>query len=264
MVLNLTNIQEKTIEAVELAATFIQHEVGKLQATDIESKSFNSLVTYVDKESEKILVNALQKIIPDATFLTEENTITAHHGEWQWIIDPLDGTTNFIHQVPVFGISVGLKHQDEIVLGVVKELNRNELFYAVKNSGAFLNGHQIYVSTTNNLSNSLVATGFPYYDFEYIESYTNTLKYLMTHTRGIRRLGSAAIDLCFTACGRFDLFFEYSLSPWDVAAGALILQEAGGMVTDFKGANNWLHGQQIIGSNQNLSEETLLLLKKYF
>ena len=147
---------------------------------------------------------------------------------------------------------------------MVKELNRNELFYAVKNSGAFLNGHQIYVSTTNNLSNSLVATGFPYYDFEYIESYTNTLKYLMTHTRGIRRLGSAAIDLCFTACGRFDLFFEYSLSPWDVAAGALILQEAGGMVTDFKGANNWLHGQQIIGSNQNLSEETLLLLKKYF
>lgn len=138
-------------------------------------------------------------------------------------------------------------------------------FYAVKNSGAFLNGHQIYVSTTNNLSNSLVATGFPYYDFEYIESYTNTLKYLMTHTRGIRRLGSNTIDLCFTACGRFDLFFEYSLSPWDVAAGALILQEAEvEWLLILKEQITGCTVSKIIGSNQNLSEETLLLLKKYF
>ncbi len=261
---SLIDIQEQTILAVNKAAVFIQHEVGKIQQSDIETKALNSLVTYVDKESEKLLVEELKKIIPDAVFLTEENTIAQTQGEWQWIIDPLDGTTNFIHQVPVFGISVGLKHKDEIVVGVVKELNRNELFYAAKDKGAFLNGNKIAVSSTAKLADSLIATGFPYYDFDSLEQYLNVFKYLMTNTRGIRRLGSSAIDLCFTACGRFDAFFEYSLSPWDVASGALILQEAGGKVYDFSGGNNWLHGRQLLGSNPYVSDEILKVIKEQF
>ena len=260
----LADIQQQTIDAVKQAAVFIQSEMGKIRHSDIETKALNSLVTYVDKESEKILVTELQKIIPGASFLTEENTIAQTQGEWQWIIDPLDGTTNFIHQVPVFGISVGLKHHDEMVVGVVLELNKNELFYASKNNGAFLNGNKISVSATTNLSDSLIATGFPYYDFEQLEKYMNVLRYFMEHTRGIRRLGSAAIDLCYTSCGRFDAFFEYSLSPWDVAAGALILQEAGGIVTDFKGCENWLHGKQILGSNPYISDEILKTMKEKF
>ncbi len=261
---NLLDIQEQTILAVEKAASFIQNEIGKIHQHHIETKALNSLVTYVDKEAEKILVTELQKIISNASFLTEENTVAQTQGEWQWIVDPLDGTTNFIHQVPVFGISVGLKYKDEIVVGVVYELNRNELFYASKNNGAFLNGDKITVSATAKLSDCLVATGFPYYDFDLLDNYLTFFKYLMTHTRGIRRLGSAAIDLCFTACGRFDAFFEYSLSPWDVAAGALILKEAGGHLYDFKGGNNWLYGRQILGSNPYISEEILKIIKEKF
>jgi len=261
---NLQEIVAPTIDAVRLAASFIQAEIGNIQQNDIETKSLNSLVTYVDKSSEKILVNKLQKIIPTATFLTEENTIATSKGEWQWIIDPLDGTTNFIHQVPVFAISVALQHNDEIVLGVVYELNKNECFYATKNNGAYLNGNRIYVSKTATLADSLIATGFPYYDFDWLENYMIVFKQLMTSTRGIRRLGSAATDLCYTACGRFDAYFEYSLAPWDVAAGALILKEAGGKVFDFNAGNNWLHGKQIIAGNAAVTTQLQTIIQKDF
>lgn len=261
---DLIEIQEQAIIAVRKAGNFIQNEIGKIHTADIETKALNSLVTYVDKSAEEILVAELQNILPHAVFLTEENTITTRQGEWQWIIDPLDGTTNFIHQVPVFGISVALKHFDEIVVGVVLEINRNELFYASKNNGAFLNGKCISVSSTSQLSDSLIATGFPYYDFDLLENYIGVFQELMTSTRGIRRLGSAAIDLCFTACGRFDAFFEYSLSPWDVAAGALILKEAGGEIYDFSGGDNWLYGRQIVGANPKIAVQILQLVKKYF
>lgn len=261
---NLQEIVASTIDAVKLAASFIQAEIGNIQQNDIETKSLNSLVTYVDKSSEKILVNKLQKIIPTATFLTEENTIATSKGEWQWIIDPLDGTTNFIHQVPVFAISVALQHNDEIVLGVVYELNKNECFYATKNNGAYLNGNRIYVSKTATLADSLIATGFPYYDFDWLENYMIVFKQLMTSTRGIRRLGSAATDLCYTACGRFDAYFEYSLAPWDVAAGALILKEAGGKVFDFNAGNNWLHGKQIIAGNAAVTTQLQTIIQKDF
>lgn len=261
---NLQEIVAPTIDAVKLAASFIQAEIGNIQQNDIETKSLNSLVTYVDKSSEKILVNELQKIIPTATFLTEENTIATSKGEWQWIIDPLDGTTNFIHQVPVFAISVALQHNDEIVLGVVYELNKNECFYATKNNGAYLNGNRIYVSKTATLADSLIATGFPYYDFDWLENYMIVFKQLMTSTRGIRRLGSAATDLCYTACGRFDAYFEYSLAPWDVAAGALILKEAGGKVFDFNAGNNWLHGKQIIAGNAAVTTQLQTIIQKEF
>lgn len=262
--IDLSVIEEKTISAVKVVALFIQSEIGHIHRSDIETKALNSLVTYVDKGSEKQLVAALQQILPDAGFLTEENTIEERPAEWQWIVDPLDGTTNFIHQVPVFCISVGLKHKDELVLGVVYELNRNECFHASKGNGAFLNGKRISVSSTTTLADSLIATGFPYYDYSSLDNYLEVFRYLLTHTRGMRRLGSAAIDLCFTACGRFDAYYEYSLSPWDAAGGAVILKEAGGVLYDFKGGDNWLHGQQILACNPKLAEEFLHLLKARF
>ena len=261
---DLLNIQTQTINAVKKTATFIQSEIGKINNSDIETKALNSLVTYVDKNAELILVEELQKIILNATFLTEENTVEQTQGEWQWIVDPLDGTTNFIHQIPVFGISVALKHHDEIVVGVVYEVNKNECFYASKNHGSFLNGNKIAVSETAALADSLVATGFPYYDFGKAENYLNTLRFLMQNTRGIRRLGAASIDLCYVACGRFDVFFEYSLAPWDVAAGALIVQEAGGKITDFSGNNNWLFGKEIIATNTGIADEFLDVINDNF
>lgn len=262
--IELLHIQTQTIHAVQKAANFIQQQIGHVHQHDVEVKSLNSLVTYVDKEAEKILVNELKNCLPQATFITEENTIEQQQGEWQWIIDPLDGTTNFIHQVPVFCISVALKYRDEIVVGVVYELNRNELFYASKNKGAFLNGNKIQVSTTQSMSESLIATGFPYYDFDFIDTYLSFFKHLMTTTRGIRRLGSAAVDLCYIACGRFDAYFEYALSPWDVAAGALIVQEAGGVVADFKGENNWLFGREIVATNRLIATTFQSTLSSFF
>lgn len=261
---NLTDIQDKTIVAVKEVAAFLQAQLGKIQQGDIETKSLNSLVTYVDKISEEMLVAALRKIIPDAVFLTEENTVEQQQGAWQWIIDPLDGTTNFIHQVPVFAISVGLQYEGEMVVGVVHEVNRDECFSATKGGGAFLNGKSIAVTKTQQLSESLIATGFPYYDFDFLDAYLNVFKFLMTNTRGVRRLGSAAVDLCYTACGRFDGYFEYSLSPWDVAAGALIVREAGGHVADFKGGDNWLHGRQIVAGNPAVASLLLDKLKVEF
>lgn len=260
----LLRIQTAAIDVVKTAAAFIRQETGKIHRVDIETKSLNSLVTYVDKTAEQILVDGLLPIIPGATFLTEENTVEARSGDWQWIIDPLDGTTNFIHAVPVFGVSVGLRYKGEMLVGVVCEVNRDECFYAVKGSGAFCNGKPIRVSQTEKLPDALIATGFPYYDYSLLENYIGLFRELMTNTRGIRRLGAASIDLCYTACGRFDAFFEYSLSPWDVAAGALILQEAGGQVFDFSGGDNWLFGRQILGSNPLLSAAILRSVKIYF
>ena len=260
----LPQILADALPVVKEAASFIQSEIQKSHRGVVEIKSLNSLVTYVDKNAELILVGGLKMILPEAGFLTEENTIEQTKNDWQWIIDPLDGTTNFIYKIPVFAISVALAYRDEIQLGIVYELNRDECFTAIKNEGAFLNGQLISVSATQHLKDSLVATGFPYYDYAMLENYISLFKALMTDTRGIRRLGSAAIDLCYTACGKFDAFFEYSLSPWDVAAGALILQEAGGKITDFEGGTNWLYGKQILGCNQQIFEEIFDKIKRNF
>ncbi len=260
----LPQILADALPVIKEAASFIQSEIQKSHHRVVEIKSLNSLVTYVDKNAEMILVDGLKKILPEAGFLTEENTIEQTKNDWQWIIDPLDGTTNFIYKIPVFAISVALAYRDEIQLGIVYELNRDECFTAIKNEGAFLNGQLISVSATQQLKDSLVATGFPYYDYALLENYISLFKELMTDTRGIRRLGSAAIDLCYTACGKFDAFFEYSLSPWDVAAGALILQEAGGKITDFSGGTNWLYGKQILGCNQQIFDEIFDKIKRNF
>lgn len=219
-------------------------------------KSANQLVTEFDLRTERLLIEQLQQILPEAGFITEESQIEQNSGKpYVWIIDPIDGTTNFIHGLPVYSISVALMHLGELQMGFIYELNRDEMFAAEKGKGAFLNGQPIRVSETTTLSQSLIATGFPYYDYQRIDPYLESLKSLMRITRGVRRLGSAAVDLAYVAAGRFDGFYEYSLSPWDVAAGILIVQEAGGTVQAFSPNKNPLFDKEIMASCPGIYKE---------
>lgn len=266
MSLNLKRLCTEVCRISKETGAFIQTQQKKIRNSHVETKSKNSFVTFVDKESEKRLVKGLQKLLPEAGFITEEETIAREKKKYTWIIDPLDGTTNFIHGVPCYCISIGLydSQADEIIVGVIYEPNLNELFYATKNGGAFLNGKKISVSKTKKLNDSLLVTGFPTYDYTRMDEYLKLFRHLMRETRGLRRMGSAAVDLAYTACGRFEAFYEYSLSPWDVAAGALIVEEAGGKISDFSGKGNWLFGKEIIASNGYTHKEMLSSVKKFF
>lgn len=181
-----------------------------------------------------------------------------------WVIDPLDGTTNFVHQLPVYSISIGLLRHNSPVIGIVYEPNRHELFYGWKDGGAYLNGKKIAVKQNPSLENSLLATGFPYYDFNLITLYLNTLQEILRTTRGMRRMGSAAVDLAYVACGRFDGFFEYGLSPWDVAGGILLVTEAGGKVTMFDGGEDALFGREIIASSASIYPDFSEIIRRGF
>ena len=261
---DLKELCRESMELVKRTGGFIGAQVGKVGSQAIEEKSLNSLVSYVDREAERQLVDGLGSLLPGATFLTEEGTVASEKSPQQWIIDPLDGTTNFLHGLPCFSVSVALQQDGRTVMGIVYEITRQECFYAWENSGAYLNGNRIRVSSTSRLADSLIGTGFPYDDYTWIGPYFLVLEQFMRRTRGIRRFGSAAVDLAFVACGRFDAFFEYSLNPWDVAAGAFLVQEAGGKVTDFLRGDNYLHGREIISGNPQVFPEVNAAIKKAF
>lgn len=230
----------------------------------VESKSFNNLVTEVDKQTEEKLIEQLGKLLPEAGFIAEEGSVEKKEAPYQWIIDPIDGTTNFVHGLPLFCISIGLAFKNEMILGVIYNPINQELFSAYKDGGAYLNGRPIQVSKADKVEDSLFATGFPYDDFRRENDYMKILTKLMHCSRGIRRLGSAAIDLAYVACGRFDAFYEYGLNPWDVAAGICIVKEAGGKISDFKGGKDMLFGEEIIASNGLIHDEVLGHIKEGF
>ncbi len=254
---------EKVILCAKEAGAFIRKERLDFSYQKVEIKGLNDLVSYVDKRAEAMIVKSLQEILPEAGFIVEENT-KSEKRTYNWIVDPLDGTTNFIHGVPCYAVSVALEHEGKIILGVVYEVSRDECFYAEKSKGAFLNGATIKVSSRQTLSESLIATGFPIYNFSRLDDYFAALKHFMQHTHGIRRIGAAAADLCYLACGRVDAFFEYNLNPWDVAAGALIVLEAGGTACDFSGKNNWLFGKEISCTNSLLDAEFNAVIRNSF
>lgn len=244
--------KELTLATCEIARTvgeFMAEERKTFNDSKVETKGLHDLVSYVDKESEKRIIAELQKLLPESGFIAEEGTSDIRGERFNWVIDPLDGTTNFIQGVPIYAVSIGLLDGDELVLGVVYEVGRDECFYAWKNGGAYLNGEPIRVSKRSDIHDALLATGFPYNDFSKLDEYLELLKWTMTHARGVRRLGSAATDLAYVACGRFDAFWEYDLKPWDVAAGAVLVKEAGGVVTDYHGGENYLFGREIVASN---------------
>lgn len=262
--MELEVILQEVIKAVKETGNFIGTERKTFSLKDIEAKDRNDLVSYVDKEAEQQLIQKLGKILPEAGFIAEESSPNKNTKELNWIIDPLDGTTNFIHNIPAYAVSVALASKTEILIGVVYNIPQDELFYAHKDGKAFLNGKEISVSKTEKFADCLIATGFPVKDFARMQGFQNTTEYFMQNTRGLRRIGAAAVDLCYVACGRFDAFFEYNLSPWDIAAGALIVKQAGGRVSDFNGGENYLFGKEAIASNAGIYKSFREIVKSNF
>jgi myo-inositol-1(or 4)-monophosphatase len=261
--MNEAALLEQVVTVARDAGAYIREQRNEFDYASVEQKGLNDLVSHVDRTAERMIVDRLGKLLPEAGFIVEENTLSVKKSV-NWIVDPLDGTTNFIHGVPSYAVSIALEKDGDILLGAVYEVSRAECFYARKGYGAFLNGERILVSDRRNLSESLVATGFPIYNFTRLDPFAEALKYLMQHTHGVRRIGAAAVDLCYLAAGRFDAFFEYNLNAWDVAAGALIIKEAGGTVNDFSGGDSWLFGKEIACSNGKVKEEFMEVIRRFF
>ncbi len=261
--MNLQNLCDQVCEIAKEVGQFMKDEQNKISSKNIEVKGLNDFVTYVDKTAEMKIVKYLERIFPEAGFITEEKTITRIEEEYNWIIDPLDGTTNFIHGLSPFAVSIALQKKETIVLGVVYEVSLDECFCATKDGGAYLNTTPIEVSKTSSISSSLIATGFPYTEFSNMQPFLDSLEYLFKNSHGVRRLGSAATDLVYVACGRFDLFYESNLKSWDVAAGSLIVSEAGGNVSDYNDSDNFIFGKQIVASNSYNHNEFINLANKF-
>ena len=230
----------------------------------IEFKGEIDLVTDSDYYAERKIINLLKKVFPTHEILAEETAnknVKPSSPGYRWIIDPLDGTTNFAHGYPLFAVSIALEYKGKIILGVAYNPLLNELFTAVSGKGAYLNGKKISVSTTKNLSQSLLATGFPYDIKQNLRTNLDYFNKFQLAAQDIRRDGSAVLNLCYTACGRFDGFWELKLKPWDTAAGVLIVQEAGGKVTDFKGKKYNIYKKEMLATNGNIHQQMLKILK---
>ncbi len=247
--MDLEILCEEVISLVKVVGEFIRDERKKFSSESIQIKGKHNFVTHVDTGAEKMLVDGLAKILPSSGFIAEEGTGSSDNNTYNWVIDPLDGTTNFIHGSPPYAISVALIENEDVILGIVYEIVNSECFYSFKDSDAFLNGLPIKVSNTTKVSDSLIATGFPYSNFDRMAPFMKSLEYFFSQTHGVRRLGSAATDLVYVACGRYDAFYEYNLNAWDVAAGAFIVKQAGGNVGDFHGDGNYIFGKEIVASN---------------
>jgi myo-inositol-1(or 4)-monophosphatase len=262
--MQLKQIINQVIEVSKEAGQFIRQERITFDPDKIEYKGLNDLVSYVDKTAEQKIVAGLEKIFPEAGFITEEKTKNRLGERYNWVIDPLDGTTNFIHGLPTYSVSIALQEYDKPILGVVYEINQDECFYAHQDAPAYLNGKEIKVSNILSLEKSLIATGFPYYDFSKQPAYINLFTELMKSCHGLRRIGSAAVDLAYTACGRFEAFYEYNLNTWDIAAGIVIVQQAGGEVVNFKGGEEVFNNRQLLATNTKITKEMLDYINKYF
>jgi myo-inositol-1(or 4)-monophosphatase len=249
------------------AGAFIREQVSSFDQSKIVTKGLHDLVSYVDKESEKMLVEGLQKLYPEAGFVTEEGTVAntdASETEYRWIIDPLDGTTNFIHGLPCFAVSVALARGNRPVLGVVYEVSRDECFRGAEGLGAFLNDKPIQVSAATSIEDTLIATGLPFYKFTHADAYLKILAEYMQHSRGIRRWGSAATDLAYVACGRFDSYFEFNINSYDVAAGILLVREAGGRVTQWLEDGDPVFNRETLATNNHVHEQMQAVLKQHW
>ncbi|HXX58838.1 MAG TPA: inositol monophosphatase family protein [Thermodesulfovibrionales bacterium] len=255
---------QTAITAAKRAGDIILKNLGKISSRDIRAKQAFDFVTKVDTQSERIIIEKIKATFPSHSFLAEETMKWTETGDFRWIIDPLDGTTNYIHRYPAFSVSIALEYKREIILGVVFDPLKNELFHAVKGGGAFLNRKRIHVSRTGQLRNSLIATGFPFRKKEMIDLYLRAFKEVFSGVSDIRRAGSAALDLAYVAAGRFEGFFELGLAPWDIAAGSLLIREAGGAITDFGGGKKYLSTGNIVAGNKRVHAEILKIVRQVF
>jgi len=260
---DLESLCKETLTIVKKASKFILSEHGKVTQDRIEVKERNSLVSYVDKTAEEILVKDLSKLLPEAEFLTEEGTVAQNSGNIRWIIDPLDGTTNFLHNIPHYAVSVGLEIDNEIVMGIVEHVPNQEQYYAWKGGGAHMNGSSISVNKNTNMADAVVATGFPYHP-KHEKAIAMTIMHWMRDARSIRRFGAAALDLVYVARGLFDFYYELSLNAWDIAGGAIIVEEAGGTVSDFVGDQSYMDTGMVVASNGALHPAILKQLDEFF
>jgi len=243
-------------EIARRAGRFIAEQRETFSFSDVEFKGEQNMVSYVDKQAERMVADELAGLIPEAGFVTEEGTVASDTEKpLVWIVDPLDGTTNFIHGFSPYCVSIALSEEGELVAGVVYEVTRDEMFYAWRGSYAYLNGQRIRVSEVDSLSKALIAIGFSYGELSRTDEFVDSLVHFQNTTNGIRRLGSAAADLAYVACGRCDAFYHRGLSPWDVAAGALIARQAGARVTDYRGGENYVFGREIIACCPSLYDD---------
>jgi myo-inositol-1(or 4)-monophosphatase len=233
------------VRAARRAGSIINRAALDGGGLDVRAKRLNDFVTRVDHAAEEAIIEIVRKAYPDHAVLAEESGASAGRAEYEWIIDPLDGTMNFIHGFPQYCVSIAIRHRAAVAHGVIYDPTKNELFTASKGRGAFLNDRRIRVSKCLRLGDALVGTGFPFKEISRIESYTRQMKRMMETSAGLRRAGAAALDLAYVACGRLDAFWELGLSPWDMAAGALMIQEAGGLVGDLRGESNYLESGEI-------------------
>jgi myo-inositol-1(or 4)-monophosphatase len=250
------------VDAALEAGRFLKMNVGKIKQIEYKKGEERNLVTEIDKKAEQLIIEKIRKRYPLHSFLGEESGSHKADSDYKWIIDPLDGTTNFTHGLNIFSTSIALEYKGEVVLGVIYDPNVDELFTAEKGNGAYLNNRKIHVSQAARLMESLIVTGFPY---EIKENPFNAVEHFTTflmECQAVRRLGSAALDLSYVACGRFDGFWEVTLNPWDMAAGVLFVEEAGGKFTNFRGFPSTIYSPNVLASNGIIHEQMVSILRR--
>lgn len=249
------------INAARNASKIILRMIGHVDSYNINEKQRNDFVTEVDKLAEAEIIKTLKKTYPEHTIVAEESGTIAGDENYVWIIDPLDGTTNYIHGIPHYAISIAMKYKNKLEHGVIFDPIRNEFFTASRGEGARLNDRRIRVSQQIRLEKSLLGTGFPFKNPDAVNPYLRLFEALLPQAGGLRRAGSAALDLAYVAAGRFDGFWEFFLSPWDMAAGALLIKEAGGLVGDIEGGENYLETGNIVAGNPKIFKALLQVIK---
>ncbi|MCP5245037.1 MAG: inositol monophosphatase [Burkholderiales bacterium] len=253
------------VKAARRAGDIINQASRNLDLLNITKKSRSDFVSEVDKAAEEAIIGILRDAYPDHAILAEESGTRGdlETTEYQWIIDPLDGTTNFLHGIPQYSVSIALKHKGLLNKAVVYNPNNNELFTASRGGGAYLNNQRIRVSKRTRMEDCLIGTGIPFRDLTHVEDYLKMFKDIIPRVAGIRRPGSAALDLSYVAAGRYDGFWEIGLAPWDMAAGSLLIQEAGGLVGDLEGNDSYLESGQILAGNPKIFVQLLQIIKPH-
>lgn len=251
------------VKAARRAGKIIVRSFDRGDTLSVGRKGFNDYVSEVDRAAEEEIIEVLHHGYPDHGILAEESGEQSG-GDYQWIIDPLDGTTNFLHGFPQFAVSIALRHKDRLEQAVVFDPLRDELFTASAGGGAHLNSRRIRVSRARKLDQALLGTGFPFRSMQHLESALRTLKELLPRTSGVRRPGAAALDLAYVACGRLDGFWETGLKPWDLAAGCLLIRESGGLVSDLDNRNDYLDSGSVVAGNPHIHPLLLAVVKKHY
>ena len=248
------NIAQKAAWA---SGQILMDNFGKVSKNDIRKKAATDFISFVDESSEKKIIEIIQQSFPDHTFFAEEGGILDNQSDYVWIIDPLDGTTNYLHSIPVFAISIALKRKDETLIGVVYDPVQQDTFYAEIGKGTFLNDKSVRVSQTASLKESFIATGFPFKSKQKLRDYVKVFSDIFNSCIGMRRMGAAAIDLAYVASGRFDGFWEIGLAPWDIAAGRILISEAGGTFTDFWNTSDIKDSSYVLATNSAIHQELI-------